>query len=141
MLLASNILEVPKFFWESEPTLHPLYFAIREYLEIAPRIKVLNERCRVFLDLAEILSDNFADMKMSTITIIVIVLIIISILITTTEVGLRFLMLRKGGQVPVLVPELHSATAGRNWSREDFSETQLQNICGAAVVGTTFMGV
>ncbi|GJC88410.1 sad1-interacting factor 3 [Colletotrichum liriopes] len=45
--LSSNILDVPNFFWDSEPTLHPLYVAIREYLEIDPRIKVLNERCRL----------------------------------------------------------------------------------------------
>lgn len=59
------MLDVPNFFWESEPTLHPLYGAVREYLEIKPRIQVLNERCRVFLDLAEILSDSIADRKMS----------------------------------------------------------------------------
>ena len=62
---ASNMLDVPNFFWDSEPTLHPLYYAVREYLEIKPRIQVLNERCRVFLDLAEILSDSIADNKMS----------------------------------------------------------------------------
>ncbi|KAF1737408.1 Sad1-interacting factor 3 [Beauveria bassiana] len=38
--LSSNILDVPNFFWDSEPTLHPLYAAIREYLEIDPRIKL-----------------------------------------------------------------------------------------------------
>ena len=59
------MLDVPNFFWDSEPTLHPLYAAVREYLEIKPRIQVLNERCRVFLDLAEILSDSIADNKMS----------------------------------------------------------------------------
>jgi len=59
------MLDVPNFFWDSEPTLHPLYYAVREYLEIKPRIQVLNERCRVFLDLAEILSDSIADHKMS----------------------------------------------------------------------------
>ncbi|KAL9610269.1 MAG: hypothetical protein Q9167_005014 [Letrouitia subvulpina] len=63
--LSSNMLDVPNFFWDSEPTLHPLYIAVREYLEIKPRIQVLNERCRVFLDLAEILSDSIADSKMS----------------------------------------------------------------------------
>ena len=63
--VASNMLDTPNFFWESEPTLHPLYTAVREYLEIKPRIQVLNERCRVFLDLAEILSDSIADTKMS----------------------------------------------------------------------------
>ncbi|CAH0037854.1 unnamed protein product [Clonostachys rhizophaga] len=91
--LSSNILDVPNFFWDSEPTLHPLYAAIREYLEIDPRIKVLNERCRVFLDLAEILSDSINHTKMSAITWIVIVLIVLSILVSVTEVGLRFALL------------------------------------------------
>ncbi|KAK4227262.1 hypothetical protein QBC38DRAFT_478396 [Podospora fimiseda] len=93
--LSSNILDVPNFFWESEPTLHPLYVAIRDYLEIDPRIKVLNERCRVFLDLAEILSDSVADAKMSYITWIIIILIVISIIVTVTEVGMRFAILTR----------------------------------------------
>jgi len=96
--LSSNILDVPNFFWDSEPTLHPLYEAIREYLEIDPRIKVLNERCRVFLDLADILSDSIADSKMSVITWIIIVLIIISILVTGFEVVIRFAILQKSGE-------------------------------------------
>ena len=89
---------MPNFFWDSEPTLHPLYEAIREYLEIDPRIKVLNERCRVFLDLADILSDSIADSKMSVITWIIIVLIIISILVTGFEVVIRFAILQKSGE-------------------------------------------
>ncbi|KAI1816828.1 hypothetical protein GGS20DRAFT_145485 [Poronia punctata] len=93
--LSSNILDVPNFFWDSEPTLHPLYVAIRDYLEIDPRTKVLNERCRVFLDLAEILSDSVNDSKMSSITWIIIILIIISILVTVTEVLMRFIILSR----------------------------------------------
>ncbi|KAK2797293.1 hypothetical protein FQN51_008559 [Onygenales sp. PD_10] len=88
--LSSNMLDVPSFFWDSEPTLHPLYIGVREYLEIKPRIQVLNERCRVFLDLAEILSDSIADNKMSRQTWIIIVLIAISIVVTISEVILRF---------------------------------------------------
>ncbi|KAJ5669449.1 hypothetical protein N7462_010519 [Penicillium macrosclerotiorum] len=88
--LSSNMLDVPNFFWESEPTLYPLYIAVREYLEIKPRIQVLNERCRVFLDLAEILSDSIADNRTSHQTWIIIVLIVISILVTISEVFLRF---------------------------------------------------
>ncbi|WEW57642.1 Sad1-interacting factor 3 [Emydomyces testavorans] len=88
--LSSNMLDVPNFFWDSEPTLHPLYIAVREYLEIKPRILVLNERCRVFLDLIEILSDSIADYKMSRQTWIIIVLIFISIIVTISEVILRF---------------------------------------------------
>lgn len=91
------MLDVPNFFWDSEPTLHPLYSAVREYLEIKPRVQVLNERCRVFLDLAEILSDSIADKKMTRITWIIIVLIIVSIFVTCTEVFLRFGILSKGG--------------------------------------------
>ncbi|KAE8340903.1 hypothetical protein BDV24DRAFT_133120 [Aspergillus arachidicola] len=94
--LSSNMLDVPNFFWESEPTLYPLYIAVREYLEIKPRIQVLNERCRVFLDLAEILSDSIADSRTSHQTWIIIVLIIISILVTTSEVFLRFGLLSSG---------------------------------------------
>ncbi|KAJ5383493.1 hypothetical protein N7517_001404 [Penicillium concentricum] len=88
--LSSNMLDVPNFFWESEPTLYPLYIAVREYLEIKPRIQVLNERCRVFLDLAEILSDSIADSRTSHQTWIIIVLIIISIIVTLSEAFLRF---------------------------------------------------
>ncbi|KAJ5263923.1 hypothetical protein N7478_011528 [Penicillium angulare] len=88
--LSSNMLDVPNFFWESEPTLCPLYIAVREYLEIKPRIQVLNERCKVFLDLAEILSDSIADNRTSHQTWIIIVLIVISILVTLCEVFLRF---------------------------------------------------
>jgi hypothetical protein len=93
------MLDTPNFFWDSEPTLHPLYTAIREYLEIQPRIQVLNERCRVFLDLGEILSDSISDKKMTRITWIIIILIVISICITCLEVLIRFAMLHgmKGG--------------------------------------------
>ncbi|KAK4543902.1 hypothetical protein LTR36_004676 [Oleoguttula mirabilis] len=94
--LSSNMLDTPNFFWDSEPTLHPLYQGVREYLEIKPRIQVLNERCRVFLDLAEILSDSVADTKMTRITWIVIILIVLSILVTVTEVFLRFALLAAG---------------------------------------------
>ncbi|KAL9001038.1 MAG: hypothetical protein Q9169_000522 [Polycauliona sp. 2 TL-2023] len=89
-LPASNMLDIPNFFWDSEPTLHPLYFAVREYLEIKPRVQALNERCRVFLDLAEILSDSIADDRSSRLTWIIIVLILISIAVTCSEVFLRF---------------------------------------------------
>ncbi|KAK5109346.1 hypothetical protein LTR62_007115 [Meristemomyces frigidus] len=95
--LSSNMLDTPNFFWDSEPTLHPLYQAVREYLEIKPRIQVLNERCRVFLDLAEILSDSINDVKMTRITWIIIVLIVLSIFVTGMEVFLRFAILAKSG--------------------------------------------
>ena len=98
--LASQVLDTPGFFWDAEPTLHPLYAAVREYLELGPRVKSLNERCRVFLDLAEILSDGVADSKSSYLTWIVIVLIAVSIVVTISEVFLRFGMLSTRGGAP-----------------------------------------
>lgn len=97
ILTASNTLDVPNFFWDSEPTLHPLYQSLREYLELKPRVQALNERCRVFLDLAEILSDSIADDRSSRLTWIIIVLILISIAVTCSEVFLRFGMLSTRG--------------------------------------------
>ncbi|KAK4982019.1 Sad1-interacting factor 3 [Elasticomyces elasticus] len=99
------MLDTPNFFWDAEPTLHPLYAAVREYLEIKPRIQVLNERCRVFLDLAEILSDSIADTKMTRITWIIIILIVLSILVTCSEVFLRFgiLSTQKGKPDPAAI--------------------------------------
>ena len=103
-------------------------------MEIAPRIKVLNERCRVFLELAEILSDSIADTKMTAITWIIIVLIVISIGVTVTEVGLRFGILNKGkaDRDKVINP------SAANWTSMDFTQPQLQAICGAQFVGKTF---
>lgn len=135
--LSSNILDVPNFFWDSEPTLHPLYFAIREYLEITPRIKVLNERCKVFLELAEILSDSIADTKMSTITWIIISLIIVSICVTIIEVGLRSVIFKKSRTRDN--NEFNHET--KNWTSSQFTTKQLMDICGSGVLGMTFAGV
>lgn len=59
---------------------------------------MLNERCQVFLDLGEILSDSISDKKMTRITWIIIFLIVVSICVTCLEVILRFAILnsRKG---------------------------------------------
>lgn len=141
-LTASNILDVPNFFWDAEPTLHPLYCAIREYLEIGPRIKVLNERCRVFLDLAEILSDSIADAKMSTITWIVIVLIVISIAVTVSEVGIRFGLLEKQKGKDA-ANAFQGFGAAANWTQigQTLNADQRQAVCGINIVGKTFAGL
>ncbi|KAI1182514.1 hypothetical protein F5B17DRAFT_184981 [Nemania serpens] len=154
--LSSNILDVPNFFWDSEPTLHPLYVAIRDYLEIDPRTKVLNERCRVFLDLAEILSDSVADSKMSAITWIIIILIVVSILVTVTEVILRFTILSKergnnNGAGPLAsgtVDGLASILARSNYTLADLrswgaglTPQEQEAICGANFIGTTYAGI
>lgn len=93
--LSSNVLDTPDIFWESEPSLAPVYAALREYLEIDPRILVLNERCSVFLEMTQILADSVAEFNMDRITVIIIVLIILSILVSLTEIAVRYLLLRR----------------------------------------------
>jgi len=44
--LVSNVLDVPELFW-SEASLKDLYSAVREYMEIRPRVEVLNEKLSV----------------------------------------------------------------------------------------------
>ncbi|KAK3355124.1 hypothetical protein B0H65DRAFT_36910 [Neurospora tetraspora] len=166
--LSSNILEKPNFFWDAEPTLGPLYEAIRDYLEIETRTRVLNERCQVFLDLASILSDHVADAKMSYITWIIIILIVISIMVTVTEVLLRFAILsnekaKDGANSPANVigggdlltahnridlRSLESKLANANLTLDDLrlwsaamNEQEKKAICGAEIVGTTFKGL
>ena len=48
--LVSNVLDVPELFWD-EASLKALYDAVREYLEIGPRVQVLNEKIAVAEDL------------------------------------------------------------------------------------------
>ncbi|ELR02291.1 hypothetical protein VC83_06459 [Pseudogymnoascus destructans] len=143
--LSSNILDVPNFFWDSEPTLHPLYFAVREYLEITPRIKVLNERCRVFLELAEILTDSISDTKMSNITWIIIWLIAVSIVVTVSEVVLRFGMLQSGRNTNMPgvcgLARVGAYGGGNNnltRIREKLTEDDMQQLCGMPYIQTTY---
>lgn len=91
--LSSNVLDTPEFFWTSEPSLYPLYAAIREYLEIDQRILVLNERCSVFLEFTSVLADTVAEFNMDRITIVMIILIVFSIFVSLTEIGERYLLL------------------------------------------------
>ncbi|KAK9467007.1 hypothetical protein V1512DRAFT_262882 [Lipomyces arxii] len=91
--LSSSVLDIPEFFWEEEPEMHAFYMAIREYLELKQRVKVLNQRVKVFLDLADILADSIAETNMSRITWVIILLIILSLMVTTLEIFMRFSVL------------------------------------------------
>lgn len=90
--LSSDVLDTPEIFWESEPSLNPLYTAVREYLEIDQRILVINERCMVFLQMTEILTDSIAEFNMDRITVIIIILIVLSICVSLLEIAVRFVL-------------------------------------------------
>ncbi|CAN6675048.1 sporulation protein Rmd8p [Trichomonascus vanleenenianus] len=93
--LSSNVLDTPEFFWEDEPSLNPLYTAVREYLEIEQRILVINERCKVFLELTDIIADSIAESNMVRITWIIIILIALSLGVSSLEIALRYTILSK----------------------------------------------
>ncbi|GJJ15049.1 hypothetical protein Clacol_009324 [Clathrus columnatus] len=78
--LVSNVLDVPELFW-SEASLKGLYDAVREYLEISPRVHVLNERLGVANELLDIIHDHVNTGAMDRITWIIIWLIVVACLV------------------------------------------------------------
>lgn len=93
--LLSNVLDTPEYFWSIEPGLHPLYTAVRDYLEIEQRVEVINDRCKVFLDFFDILSDSLAERKMTKITKMLIAAIGLSVLVSMVEIFVRYLIISK----------------------------------------------
>lgn len=109
--LISGILDTPELFW-SEASLYPLYEAIREYLEIGPRVQVLNDRLSVAGDLLEIIHEYIEERATHRITWIIIWLILVACVVEVGEVVARLafhsiqrkpnqLLLVRGGQAVV----------------------------------------
>lgn len=93
--LSSTVLDTPQYFWDIEPGLHPLYTAVREYLEIEQRVEVINDRCKVFLDFFDIISDSLAEKKMTKITKVLIFAIGLSVSVSLLEIFVRHLIISK----------------------------------------------
>lgn len=75
--LSGGILDTPELFW-SESSLFPLYEAVHEYLEIGPRIQVLNDRLAVAGDLLEIIHEYIEERATHRLTWIIIWLIVVA---------------------------------------------------------------
>lgn len=86
--LIGGVLDTPELFW-SEASLYPLYEAINQYLEIGPRVQVLNDRLAVVGDLLEIIHDYIDQRAMHRITWIVIILIGAAIVVACGEIMAR----------------------------------------------------
>lgn len=89
--LSNSILDTPDFFWELEPALHPLYNAVREYLELDQRVQVLNDRCKVFLEFSDIISDSINEKNTNRIAWMVIIIIFLSLFVTMFEFVLQII--------------------------------------------------
>ncbi|KAL1743533.1 hypothetical protein HDZ31DRAFT_40748 [Schizophyllum fasciatum] len=86
--LVSNVLDVPELFW-SEASLKELYDAVREYMEIGPRVQVINEKLMMASDFLDAIHDHLNNSAMDRITWIVIWLIVVAILVDLGEVVAR----------------------------------------------------
>ncbi|ODV97822.1 hypothetical protein PACTADRAFT_47673 [Pachysolen tannophilus NRRL Y-2460] len=93
--LISNVLDTPEFFWSFEPSLHPLYNAIRDYLEIDQRVEVLNDRCQIFLDFFDVISDSIAETNMNRITKMIIYVLLVMIVVSCVEILIRYLIIKR----------------------------------------------
>ncbi|AMD22658.1 HHL112Cp [Eremothecium sinecaudum] len=93
--LSSSVLDTPEFFWSFEPSLHPLYAAMREYLEIEPRVQVLNDRCKVFLEFFDICVNSIAERDMARITWWLVIVIFVSVLVSTSEILVRYFIIKR----------------------------------------------
>lgn len=89
--LVSNVLDVPELFW-SEASLKGLYDAVREYMEISPRVQVLNEKLMVASDLLDLIHNHLNGSAMERMTWIIIWLIVAACLVEFGEVIARLVV-------------------------------------------------
>lgn len=78
--LHTDILDSPEFFWEY-PEYEPLYRAITNYLDLTPRVDVLNKRLNIVRELFEMLSNQLNHQHSSTLEWTIIWLIVIEVLL------------------------------------------------------------
>ncbi|KAI9641410.1 sporulation protein rmd1 [Ciborinia camelliae] len=83
--LSGAVLDTPEFFW-SEPHLEPIYQAVRSYLEMDQRVKLLNERLDVIADLLAVLKDQLSHRHGEKLEWVVIVLIAVEILVAVLNI-------------------------------------------------------
>jgi len=76
--LYADVLDTPEVCWEN-PDLEPLYHSANRYLELTPRIELLNSRVDVVRELLSLLGDELQNKHASRLEEIIIVLICIEI--------------------------------------------------------------
>lgn len=80
VMLHYDLLDVPEFFWENAE-LQPYYVMVADYLEIKPRIEVLNKKLETIQDLLAMIADEQKHAHSSLLEWIIIWLIAIDIVI------------------------------------------------------------
>ncbi|KZT23692.1 DUF155-domain-containing protein [Neolentinus lepideus HHB14362 ss-1] len=111
--LMGNVLDVPELFWD-EASLGELYESVREYMEVEPRVGVLNEKLGVASDLLNAIHNHLNNSAMERITWIVIWLIVAACLVEMGEVLARLVVHATMGKKRKL-----AAAAANALSREE----------------------
>ncbi|ESZ90043.1 sporulation protein RMD1 [Sclerotinia borealis F-4128] len=83
--LNGSVLDTPELFWV-EPQLEPIYQAVRSYLEMDQRVKLLSERLDVIADLLAVLKDQLSHRHGEKLEWVVIVLIAVEILVAVLNI-------------------------------------------------------
>ncbi|CAG8975637.1 hypothetical protein HYALB_00008396 [Hymenoscyphus albidus] len=83
--LNGSVLDAPELFWV-EPQLEPVYQAVRSYLEMDQRVRLLTERLDVIADLLAVLKDQLSHGHGEKLEWIVIVLIAAEILVAVVNI-------------------------------------------------------
>lgn len=79
--LHMDVLDTPEFFWDHSD-LEPLYQMTASYLDIHPRVEVLNQRLDVVHNLFEMLGNELNHLHSSRLEVTIICLIVIEVAIT-----------------------------------------------------------
>jgi len=80
VMLHFDLLDVPDFFWEY-PELQSYYALIADYLEVKPRVEVLNKKLETIEDLLQMIADEQMHSHSSMLEWIIIALFAIDIII------------------------------------------------------------
>jgi len=75
-----DVLDVPEIFWEY-PELEPYYRMIANYLDVQPRVEVLNKRLEIIHELFEMLGNELNHQHSSRLELTIILLIVIEVVI------------------------------------------------------------
>lgn len=79
------MLDTPELFWV-EPRLEPVYQAVRSYLEIDQRVRLLTERLDVIADLLAVLKEQLSHGHGEKLEWIVIILIAAEIVVAIVNI-------------------------------------------------------
>jgi uncharacterized Rmd1/YagE family protein len=79
--LHADVLDLPEFFWE-HPELEPTYQMVANYLDIRPRVEVLNHRLDIMHELYEVLAGELNHQHSSRLETTIVLLIVVEVVLS-----------------------------------------------------------